>query len=309
MGAPGSYNDNFTSQSTARPPPPKVPPMPILSALTLYPIKSCAGLSLQEATLTTAGLMTEHIYDREWMVVDEHGVYMTQREHPRMALIVPTLKADTLELRAPGMLRLEIPLGLPDPDLAPTLTTQIWEHTVLAYDCDALTADWFTKAIGVPCRLARFHANASRAVSGTWTGGVPATTLFSDGYPMLVVGTSSLDDLNDKLVRAGRAAIPMNRFRPNLVIDGIEAFEEDYAESFQMGDALLKPVKPCPRCPMPSIDQATGVIGPDPLDLLQAYRAKPELDGAVCFGMNSILITGDGQRVRVGQEIVVTLAF
>nr|WP_315397767.1 MOSC N-terminal beta barrel domain-containing protein [uncultured Duganella sp.] len=283
--------------------------MPILSALTLYPIKSCAGLSLQEATLTTAGLMTEHIYDREWMVVDEHGVYMTQREHPRMALIVPTLKADTLELRAPGMLRLEIPLGLPDPDLAPTLTTQIWEHTVLAYDCDALTADWFTKAIGVPCRLARFHANASRAVSGTWTGGVPATTLFSDGYPMLVVGTSSLDDLNDKLVRAGRAAIPMNRFRPNLVIDGIEAFEEDYAESFQMGDALLKPVKPCPRCPMPSIDQATGVIGPDPLDLLQAYRAKPELDGAVCFGMNSILITGDGQRVRVGQEIVVTLAF
>ena len=309
MGAPGSYNDNITSQSTARPPPPKVPPMPILSALTLYPIKSCAGLSLQEATLTAAGLMTEHIYDREWMVVDEHGVYMTQREHPRMALIVPTLKADTLELRAPGMLRLEIPLGLPDPDLAPTLTTQIWEHTVLAYDCDALTADWFTKAIGVPCRLARFHANASRAVSGTWTGGVPATTLFSDGYPMLVVGTSSLDDLNDKLVRAGRAAIPMNRFRPNLVIDGIEAFEEDYAESFQMGDALLKPVKPCPRCPMPSIDQATGVIGPDPLDLLQAYRAKPELDGAVCFGMNSILITGDGQRVRVGQEIVVTLAF
>jgi len=100
----------------------------------------------------------------------------------------------------------------------------------------------------------------------------------------------------------------MNRFRPNLVIAGIEAFEEDYAESFEIGEAVLKPVKPCPRCPMPSIDQATGQFGPDPLDVMR-YRAKPELDGALCFGMNSIVISGQGQHVRVGQEIVVTLAF
>jgi uncharacterized protein YcbX len=283
--------------------------MPILSALTLYPIKSCAGMPLQEATLTTTGLMTEQIYDREWMVVDAAGVCLTQREHPRMALIVPTLKATTLELRAPGMLRLEIPLGLPDPDQAPTLTTQVWDDTVLAYDCDELTAEWFTKAIGVPCRLARFHAKAERVVSQTWTKGVAATTMFSDGYPMLVAGSASLEDLNGKLRAAGREAIPMNRFRPNLVIDGIEAFEEDYAESFEIGDAVLKPVKPCPRCPMPSVDQATGEFGPDPLDLMQSYRAKPEVEGALCFGMNSILIAGEGQRVRVGQEIVVTLAF
>jgi uncharacterized protein YcbX len=283
--------------------------MPILSDITLYPIKSCGGMPLQEATLTTTGLMTEQIYDREWMVVDAAGVCLTQREHPRMALIVPTLKGSTLELRAPGMLRLEIPLGLPDPDSAPTLTTQVWDDTVLAYDCDDLTAAWFTKAIGVPCRLARFHAKAERAVSDKWTNGVAATTMFSDGYPMLVAGTASLDDLNGKLRAAGREAIPMNRFRPNLVIDGIEAFEEDYAESFQLGDALLKPVKPCPRCPMPSVNQATGEFGPDPLDIMQSYRAKPEVDGALCFGMNSILIAGEGQRVRVGQEIVVTLAF
>jgi uncharacterized protein YcbX len=283
--------------------------MPTLSAITLYPIKSCAGLSLEEATLTPLGLMTAQIYDREWMVVDENGVAMTQREHPRMALIKPTIKGSTLEVQAPGMLRLEIPLGLPDPSAAPTLQTQVWDDAVLAYDCDALTAEWFTKAIGVPCRLARFHANAKRAVSTTWTSGVQATTMFSDGYPMLVAGTASLDDLNQKLVAAGRAAIPMNRFRPNLVIDGIEAFEEDYAESFQIGEVVLKPVKPCPRCPMPSIDQATGEFGPDPLDIMQSYRAKPELDGALCFGMNSILIAGADQRVRVGQEIEVTLAF
>ncbi len=283
--------------------------MPTLSAITLYPIKSCAGLSLQEVTVTSLGLMTEQIYDREWMVVDVNGACLTQREHPRMALIQPTLNATTLELRAPGMLRLEIPLGLPDPATAPSLSTKIWEDTVLAYDCDALTAEWFTKALGVPCRLVRFHANAERPVSTKWTDGVQATTMFSDGYPVLVASTASLDDLNQKLVAAGRQALPMNRFRPNLVIDGIDAFEEDYADSYQLGEVTLKPVKPCPRCPMPSIDQATGEIGPDPMDIMQSYRAKPEVEGALCFGMNAILIAGENQRVRVGQEIEVPLAF
>jgi len=283
--------------------------MPTLSALNLYPIKSCAGIALQEATLTAEGLMTGQIYDREWMVVDLDGRQLTQREHPRMALITPHLKADTLELRAPGMLRLEIPLGLPDPDTAPTLTVQVWDDTVLAYDCDDLTAAWFTNAIDVPCRLVRFHARATRPVSTKWTGGFQTHTLFSDGYPVLVAGTASLADVNERLRKAGREAIPMNRFRPNVVIDGIEAFEEDYAESLQIGDAVLKPVKPCSRCPMPSVDQATGQFGPDPLDILQSYRAKPELDGAICFGMNAIVTAGGGARLRVGQEIVVSLAF
>lgn len=283
--------------------------MPVLSTITLYPIKSCAGLSLNEATVTSQGLMTEQIYDREWMVVDLNGACLTQREHPRMALIKPTLKGATLEVQAPGMLRLEIPLGLPDPATAPTLRTHLWDDTVLAYDCDELTAAWFSNAVGVPCRLARFHVNAERPVSTKWTNGVQATTMFSDGYPILVVGEASLQDLNQKLVAAGRQALPMNRFRPNLVIDGIEAFEEDYAESYQLGEVVLKPVKPCPRCPMPSIDQETGAFGPDPMDIMQSYRAKPELEGALCFGMNAILLAGEDQRVRVGQEIEVHLAF
>ncbi|MRW87066.1 MOSC domain-containing protein [Pseudoduganella sp. FT26W] len=283
--------------------------MPVLSAITLYPIKSCAGISLEEVTVTPLGLMSEQIYDREWMVVDNNGNCLTQREHPRMALIKPTIKATTLELQAPGMLRLEIPLGLPDPASAPSLNVQVWDDTVQAYDCDALTAEWISNAVGAPCRLVRFHASAERPVSTKWTDGVQATTMFSDGYPILVAGSASLDDLNQKLVAAGRQALPMNRFRPNLVIDGIEAFEEDYAETYQIGEVVLKPVKPCPRCPMPSVDQATGEFGPDPMDIMQSYRAKPELEGALCFGMNAILIAGDDQRVRVGQEIEVTLAF
>ncbi len=283
--------------------------MAILSELILYPIKSCGGMSVREATLTSAGLSVDAVYDREWMVVTEDGQFLTQREFPRMALISPRLKTDTLELRAPGMLRLEIPLGLPDPDDEKTRQVTLWDETMLAYDCDDTTAAWFSKAVGAACRLVRFHPGVTRLANAKWTGDVAAPTLFSDGYPVLIVGSASLADLNEKLEAAGRDAIPMNRFRPNLVIDGIDAFEEDYADLFALGEAHLKPVKPCPRCPIPSVDQSTGVPGPDPLDILGTYRTKPALDGAICFGMNSIVTQGDGQRVYVGQAVTMTLAF
>ena len=186
---------------------------------------------------------------------------------------------------------------------------RVWDDTVLALDCGDAAAAWFAQALGAPAGWCASAPMRARLTGTRWTGGVAAPTRFADGYPVLVVGAASLDDLNDKLAAAGRAALPMNRFRPNLVVDGIEAFEEDYAEQFQLGDAVLKPVKPCPRCPMPSIDQATGVPGPDPLDILQAYRRKPQLDDAVCFGMNCIVAAGAGERLAVGQAVEVTLAF
>lgn len=283
--------------------------MPILTELNLYPVKSCGGIALREATLTAAGLMSEHIYDREWMLVDAEGNFLTQREHPRMALVRPRIRLDTLELRAPGMLALEIPLDLPDPEQAPTLEVRIWDDKVKAYDCDETTAAWFSGFLGLPCRLARFHPDTQRKASTRWTQGVEAPTFFADGYPMLVLSAASLADLNEKLIAQGRSALPMNRFRPNIVIDGIGAFEEDYAESFKIGDALLKPVKPCPRCPVPSIDQATGELGPDPLDILSTYRANPKIGGGIAFGMNTILLEGEGQILRVGAEVEVNLAF
>lgn len=283
--------------------------MAILSEINLYPVKSCGAMSVLEATLTSAGLSVDAVYDREWMVISDDGLCLTQREHPRMALITPRLKADVLELRAPGMLRLEVALGLPDPADEQTREVTVWDDTMLAYDCGDTCAAWFSNAIGTACRLVRFHATATRYASAKWTGGVQAPTLFSDGFPLLLVGSASLDDLNEKLKGAGRETIPMNRFRPNLVIDGIEAFEEDYAEAFTMGQASLKPVKPCPRCPMPSVDQATGVVGPDPLDILGTYRTKPALDDAICFGMNAIVTAGEGERLHVGQAVGMTLAF
>ena len=278
--------------------------MAILSELVFYPVKSCAGISVPEAVLTEAGLQVDGVCDREWMVVDEDGQFLTQREYPRMALIVPCIANGTLELSAPGM----APHTLAPP-AAPARTVTIWDDSVQAEDCGDASAAWLSEAIGAPCRLVHFP-NAARRWTGTkWTGGVAAPTRFADGYPLLLIGAASLADINEKLVAAGRQALPMNRFRPNLVVDGIGAFEEDYCETLRFGDAEIKPVKPCPRCPIPSIDQATGVPGPDPLDVLQSYRRKPQLDDAVCVGMNCIVSAGAGTLLRAGQQVDVTLAF
>lgn len=283
--------------------------MPTLTQLNLYPIKSCAGISLREAVLTPAGLTSEQIYDREWMVVDADGRFMSQRQHPRMALIVPRIKADTLELRAPGMLRLEVPLGLPAPEDERTLEVRVWDDVVKAYDCDETTATWFSRFLGTPCRLVRFHAEARRLSSMEWTGELEAPNMFTDGFPMLVISEESLADLNEKLRAQRRDALPMNRFRPNLVVAGIGPYEEDYADELRIGDARLKPVKPCARCNMPSVDQDSGVPGPDPLDVMRSYRTNARVGGGITFGMNTVLLEGEGQVLRVGQEVDVTLAF
>lgn len=283
--------------------------MPILTELNLYPIKSCAGIALREATLTEAGLMSEQIYDREWMVVDANGRFLTQRDYPRMALIKPKIRAETLELRAPGMLSLEVPLGLPAPEDAQLIEVQVWKDTVQAYDCDETAATWFSNFLDTPCRLVRFHVDAKRVADSKWTGGAEVSTMFADGFPVLVISSASLADLNEKLVAQGRAALPMNRFRPNVVVDGIAAFEEDFAAAIRIGEAELKPVKPCPRCSIPSVDQASGERGPDPLDILRAYRANPKVDGGITFGMNAIVGAGAGTLLRVGQEVGVELAF
>jgi uncharacterized protein YcbX len=286
--------------------------MAILSEITLYPIKSCAGIALRAATLTRAGLTVGSISDREWMLVDPAGLFLSQREHPRMALIAPQLtepglSVQTLQVDAPGMAPLQIELEWPD--VAARATVQIWDDQVIAFDCGAASAAWFSEALGTACRLVRFDPACGRQASAAWTGAVAAPTRFSDGFPLLVIGAASLLDLNQKLLAAGREALPMNRFRPNLVLDGIEAFDEDVAESFRLGAMLLRPVKPCARCTIPSLDQATGQVGPDPLDLLRSYRSKPELDGAICFGMNGIVVEGEQEQISVGQQVEVVLAF
>lgn len=281
--------------------------MAILSQLVLYPIKSCAGLCVQEATLTLSGLVAEGVHDREWMLVTREGQFLTQREYPGMARIQPRVEGEVLVAEAPGMPALRLPLA--HDATAATVQVQIWDTSLLAADCGDAAAAWFADAIGGACRLVRFRPDVRRPTSTKWTGGVPAETRFADGYPLLLIGQASLDDLNEKLAASGRAPLPMNRFRPNLVVEGIEAFEEDFVESFAANGVLVRPVKPCARCPIPAIDQVLGVPGPDPLDILQTYRANPRMEGAVCLGMNCIVVEGIGQRLQVGQEFEASIGF
>jgi len=283
--------------------------MPVLTELNLFPIKSCAGIALRRATVTPFGLMSAQVYDRQWMLVDQAGNFLTQREIPQMACIVPRLGSDTLEVQAPGMLMLHIPLRLPEPDCAASLKVNVWEDALAAFDCGEESAAWFSQALGTACRLARFDPRATRSINNQWTGGRDVQTHFADGYPMLLISEGSLADLNQKLAAQARPALPMNRFRPNLVIAGIEAFEEDYAAVIHIGGAQLQPIKPCPRCSIPAVDQATGLRGPDPLDILQRYRANSKLDGGIAFGMNVILLAGEYQVLEIGQEVEIELAF
>lgn len=281
--------------------------MPILSELHLYPIKSCAGIALQEAEVSEAGLVHRGIHDREWMLVDERGEFLTQREYPRMALILPRLDDAALQVHAPGMAPLAV--ALDGADAGAEREVRVWRDRLPALDCGDAAAAWFSAFLGTRCRLVRFHPHTQRLVNPERSGGRKIGTMFCDGYPMLVISQAALEELNVRLAAIGRAALPMNRFRPNLVIDGVAAHEEDHAALLDFGAVRMRPVKPCPRCPIPAIDQSTGLPGPDPLDVLRSYREGIGGIGGIAFGMNAILEAGDGELLRVGQALEVELAF
>jgi uncharacterized protein YcbX len=270
----------------------------VIASLHVYPVKSCRGIDLDVATLGRAGLESQGVGDREWMVVDTSGNFVTQREAPRMALIVPALEADTLVLRGPGMADLRIALDLPFGRSA-TLDVQVWNHACRAFDEGAAAAAWLSQCLGRTLRLARFDPAHKRASNREFTGSVEAFNRFSDGYPLLLISRASLADLNGRLREAGRLPLPMNRFRPNIVIDDVGPFDEDRCVSLTSGEVVLKPVKACPRCPIPSIDQATAQAGPDPLDILGRYRDDARL--GVVFGQNTVAAAGIGAMLRVGQ--------
>ena len=287
-----------------------------IQRLFIYPVKSCAGIELTESPLCEFGLDL----DRAWMVVDANGDFVTQREQPRMALITPKLKTNELILRAPGMLALHVNIDAVE---QPTQVT-VWNDTVSAYDMGSVAAQWFTDFLsltdaGLPqsnapkFRMVRFDPDHKRLSDLTWTKGVEAMTQFADGYPMLVLSTASLDALNVKLKAAGQAAVGIERFRPNIVIAGVDAHDEDRLNELTIatneGPVSLNLVKPCPRCPIPNIDPATAISSPAVSDMLQTYRQAARVGGSVTFGMNAITRDGFDAVLRVGQVAAGNFAF
>ena len=268
-----------------------------ISRLFVYPVKSCAGVALDHATLLDTGLE----FDRAWMVVDTQGQFVTQRELPRMALVQPELQTFDMVLRAPGMLDQRVQLD----KIEHPVQVTVWKDTVPAFDMGDALAQWFSDFLGQPLRLVRFHPEHRRLSSAQWTGETEGLNQFSDGFAVLVTSVASLAELNQRLAAAGEAPVTMERFRPNIVLAGIEAHDEDRLDELLIttaqGEARLRMVKPCPRCPIPNIDPATALSTPTVGDMLQTYRQTAVVGGAVAFGMNAIVLGGVDSELRVGQ--------
>jgi uncharacterized protein YcbX len=276
-----------------------------IAGLAVHPVKSCAGIALQEALLIETGLE----FDRAWMVVDEAGRFVSQRELPQMALVKPTLRQLDMILRAPGMLALHIALDVVEKPVRVT----VWDDEVAAYDMGDLAAQWFSDFLGRKLRFVRFDPEHRRLSNRRWTGPLEAENAFTDGFPILVASTAGLAELNRRLAAAGHAAVTMERFRPNLVLDGLEAHGEDHLDEIRFdtleGPVRLKLVKPCSRCSIPDVDPATGATGHAVGDTLAGYRADARLDGALTFGMNAIILEGIERTLRVGMSGTATYRF
>jgi uncharacterized protein YcbX len=244
-----------------------------VSALYAYPIKSCRGSELESAPVGPRGFLG----DRQWMLVTPDGDFLTQREYPRIALIHPRWDAGQLEISAPGMLHYSLGPVVP----GPRRQVAIWRDTCEAVDQGDAAAEWFSTYLGAPCRLVRLADDFTRQVDQRYAPRPTDQTGFADGFPFLIISQASLDDLNSRL----STPLPMNRFRPNLVVTGCGPFAEDTWKVIRVGGIVLDVVKPCARCVITTTDQDTTERGKEPLHTLASYR---NVNGKVMFGQNAI---------------------
>ncbi len=276
-----------------------------LDSIHVYPVKSCAGTAPREVLLTETGFDL----DRQWMVVDGAGSFVSQRELPRMALVQTTLKAGDLILRAPGMLALHVAVDR----VEERTEIEVWGDRVAAFDMGALCAQWFSDFLVRPLRLARFDPEAPRRADRKWTGAIDAANAFHDGFPLLVASAESIVELNRRLAGHGDAPATLARFRPNIVLGGIDANAEDHLDEIVFaaadGPVRLKLVKPCTRCSIPDVDPASGVAGHAVGDVLAQYRADPRMGGAITFAMNAVVVEGVGCTLSKGMPGRASYAF
>ena len=267
--------------------------MPItVSALNVYPVKGLKGIALSEALATPRGL--EH--DRRWMLVGPGGEMLTQREYPKMATVWTELGKNALTLSAPDVSSVDVPLVAPP---GPTVRVQVWDSPCDAVGVSPEADAWLSDYLGLACRLL-YMPESSRRYSNRGYAGDDKLVGFADGFAYLLTAEASLADLNARLLARSHVALPMNRFRPNLVVSGSEPFAEDGWQEIRVGEAVLKSAKPCGRCEVTTTDQATGeVMGPEPLATLSTFRDSKEF--GVMFGMN--LVTVRPGTIRVGDAV------
>lgn len=261
-----------------------------LASIHVYPLKSGRGVRVDEAEVAETGLR----HDRRWMITDEAGRFLTQRQDPRLARIVPTLERDALRLSAPNVPDLLVAL---DPSGAPgePVRVRVWGDEVAARRVGREADAWLEALLGAPRRLVRFGPEADRPVDPD-VARPDDRVAFADGFPFLLTGAASLDDLNARMT----APLEMERFRPNLVVSGAPPFDEDDWRVVRVGNLPFRVVKPCVRCSITTVDPVTAEVGNEPLRTLATFRRTSR---GVTFGQNAIhdatgmLRTGDPVRV------------
>jgi uncharacterized protein len=262
-----------------------------VSALHIYPIKGCAGTSLTELQLDARG----PVGDRRFLVVDASGTFLTQRDTPRMALIRPQLTHASLGLEAPGMPHLEVPLVGPR---GPARTVTVWRDTLRAEFMGEPVSAWLSSFLARTVELVRFDETATRVANPAYAP--PDTNLgFADGYPLLLISEASLAALNARLAEP----LPMDRFRPNLVVTATEPHAEDTWSTIRIGDVEFDVVKGCDRCTVTTVDQNTAVAGKEPLRTLATYRRN---QGKIYFGQNVVHARAGTLKLGDALEIVAT---
>jgi uncharacterized protein YcbX len=264
-----------------------------LSEIWVYPVKSLGGISLQESQVTDRGLEL----DRRWLLVDDSGRFLSQREYSELALFRPEIVGDFLRITHGVRLEsIDTPLRPVFPDATSKIEVTVWDDTIDAFEVSKKTTEWFTKQIGFSVRLVYMPDESERKLDPDYAITGDEINSFSDAYPFLIIGQASLDDLNGRM----KDKVPMNRFRPNFVFTNGEAFEEDNWREFKIGNVSFVGVKPCDRCVMTTVDQEKGVVsGKDPLMTLAKYR---NFGNKVLFGQNLIAV-GLG-TVKVGDSIL-----
>jgi MOSC domain-containing protein len=264
-----------------------------VASLHVYPVKSCRGIDVDSFLMTETGPE----WDRRWMIVTPAGMFITQRSHPAMATIAVAIEGGVLRLSAAGRAPLEVPVD----HGGNSWPVVVWKSACLGIDAGDAAAAWLSEVIGEPLRLVRQdpaqprHANTQYAPEST-----PVS--FADAYPILMISRASLEELNRRLP----APIPMARFRPNVVIDGVAAHAEDAMTRFRAGPVVLRGIKHCDRCPITTTDQVTGVRDPhqQPLRTLATYRHDYVLKG-VTFGQNCVVEAGVGERLAIGAPLTI----
>jgi len=263
-----------------------------ISALNIYPLKSARGIPRSQVRLWATGFE----WDRHWLIVDAKHHFITQRTHPQLARIETAVTEQALTLSAPQL----APFVLSTEPAGTPVRVQIWKDTVDALDQGATAAAWVSEAVGEALRLVRVPSISRRLADQTYTGTEIAPVAFADGYPVLICNRASLEDLNTRLPEP----LPMERFRPNLVLEGLPAFAEDRIASIRIDDVTLALVKPCTRCVITSTDQRTGIRSNNPLPVLRTFRYDSTLHG-VKFGENAIVRSGFGSTLERGAQCTV----